>query len=164
MNPTLARIAMEEAKKNYHGDTSAAISNLQPLLELFDVADDVTIDTLNADWSGAFAFLCAEEAGLDLPVRYPDPRVRGTFAETEAWVDYAFLPKINRWRTDLENIEVGDLVFPDVPEDKPALIGIVLSLGEDTMDLAIGNYHNHSAIIEHPRNERIRGFLRLDAE
>jgi len=31
MNLMLAQVAKEEAKKNYHGNTMAAISNLHPL-------------------------------------------------------------------------------------------------------------------------------------
>ncbi len=161
MNKTLARVALDAARLNYHGDTPAAIGNLQPIAELFEVDESVTLETLNADWSGAFAFLCVEQAGLGLPVRYPDPRVRASFAAVEAWEDYARLPKINLWHFSDEALEAGDLVIFETPADKPAQMGIVLRVNEETADFAIGNYHNHSAVVEHRLFEGIRGFIRF---
>ena len=161
MNLYLAEVAREEARKNYHGNTAAAIGNLQPLADLFDVVDDVTLDTLNADWSGAFVFLCTEGAEMGLPVRYPDPRVRASFASVAAWEEYARLPKIHAWHFADEEPEVGDLVIFEPKSDKPPKMGIVLAVGEDTIDAAVGNHHNHAAIIEHSKAEGVRGYIRL---
>ena len=161
MNLYLAEIAREEARKNYHGNTAAAIGNLQPMAELFEVADDVTLDSLNADWSGAFAFLCTEAAGVGLPVRYPDPRVCGSFASVAAWEQYARLPKIHVWHFADEEPEIGDLVVFEQKPNKPPKMGIVLTVNGDTIDAAVGNHHNHSAVIEHHRSEGVRGYIRL---
>jgi hypothetical protein len=161
MNLYLAEIAREEARKNYHGDTTAAIGNLQPLADLFDVVDDISLDTLNADWSGAFAFLCTALADIGLPVRYPDPRVHASFASVAAWEEYARLPKIRTWHSADEEPEIGDLViFPPTP-NKPPKMGIVLAVDEDSFDAAVGNHHNHSAVIEHSKAEGVRGYIRL---
>ncbi len=162
MNMSLARVAFAEARLNYHGDTCAAISNLQPLAELFDVVDEVTLETLNADWSGAFAYWCAEKAGLGLPIRYPDPRVRASFATVAAWEDYARLPKINLWRFPGEELEPGDFVFFETKDGEPGQMAIVLRVNEDTIDIAMGNYHNHSAVTEHSLTEGIRGSIRIE--
>ncbi len=161
MNLKLAEIAREEARKNYHGDTSAAIGNLYPLEELFEVADDVTSASLAEDWSGAFVFLCTERAGIGLPVRYPDPRIGGSFAYVACWERYARLPKIHLWLTKDKPPEVGDLVVFEPTEKGIAQMGIILSLDEACMEVAIGNYHNHSAVIERPLNENVRGYIRL---
>ncbi len=161
MNLLLAQIALEEAKKNYHGNTDAAISNLQPIADLFEEADDVTLETLNEDWSGAFAYLCVQKAGYGLPLRYPDPRVALSFASVAAWERYARLPKIRLWHSPAEDVAVGDLVILETPDEKPRRMGIVLRRDGEVMELAVGNHHNHSAIIEHSCREGIRGFVRL---
>ena len=162
MNLKLAEVAREEVRKNYHGDTVAAIGNLQPLAELFDASDDVTLEKLNTDWSGAFAYLCTDIAGIGLPIRYPDPRVIGSFAFVEAWEQYARLPKIRLWKSAGEMPEVGDLVIFDPTEQGVTQMGVVLSVTEESMDVAIGNYHNHSAVVERPLFQSIRGLIRLE--
>lgn len=162
MNLYLAEIAREEARKNYHGNTSAAIGNLQPLAELFEVVDDVTLDGLNADWSGAFVFLCTELADMGLPVRYPDNRVRASFADVYSWEQYARLPKIHTWMSADSQPEIGDIVIFEYVDGKPPKMGIVLSVEEQTIDVAVGNHHNHSAVIEHAYPDGIRGYVRLN--
>lgn len=161
MNTVLAEIAREEARKNYHGDTDTTMSNLQGLAELFDAVDGVTLDTLSKDWSGAFAYLCTELAGVGLPLKYPDPRVRASFASVAAWEDYARLPKIRLWHSGEESPEMGDLViFEDVAGKAPRM-GVVLTVEDLSMEVALGNHRNHSAIIEHPLFQGIRGYIRL---
>ena len=162
MNLTLARIAAEEARKNYHGNTVAAISNLHPLMELFEMADDVTFDLLNADWSGAFVYLCTEKAGLGMPVRYPDTRVRHCFAAVSAWEQYARLPKIRLWHAASEIPQVGDLAVLERAPSGAGRMGIVLRVDADTMEIAMGNHHNHSAVVEHSVTDGVRGFIRLE--
>ena len=161
MNLRLAEVAREEARKNYHGDIDTAIGNLQPIAELFDVVEDVTLESLNGDWSGAFVFLCTALANLGLPVRYPDPRVPASFASVYAWEAYARLPKIHLWYSSAEIPEVGDLVVFDYEEGKPPKMGVILSVLEDCLEIAVGNHRNHSAIIERPIGEGIRGYIRL---
>ena len=161
MNTLLAEVAREEARKNYHGETDTTMNNLQALAELFDAVDGVTLDTLSDDWSGAFAYLCTELAGVGLPLKYPDPRVRASFASVAAWEDYARLPKIRLWHGAEEVPEVGDLVIFENPEDVPPRMGVVLSVTETDMDVALGNHRKHSAVIEHPLRQGIRGYIRL---
>lgn len=162
VNLKLAEIAREEARKNYHGDTIAAIGNLQPLAELFEAADDVTLESLNENWSGAFAYLCTDAAGIGLPIRYPDPRVMGSFAFVEAWEQYARLPKIHLWKSADEMPEIGDLVILEPTNTGTRQMGILLAITEDSMELAVGNYHNHSAVIERPLFQNVRGLIRLE--
>ncbi|MBE6554526.1 MAG: hypothetical protein E7666_09320 [Ruminococcaceae bacterium] len=161
MNLRLAEVARAEAKKNYHGDTDAAISNLQPIAEVFSVADGITLASLDRDWSGAFVFFCTERAEMGLPIRYPDPRVRGCFAYVEAWEDYARLPKIGLWRPVSEQPEEGDLVIFEPEAGKAPLMGIVTTVNDTCMEVAVGNYRNHSALIERPLCAHVRGWIRI---
>ena len=161
MNLMLAQVAKKEAKKNYHGNTVAAISNLHPLMELFLEEEEVTFDLLNADWSGSFVYLCTQKAGMDLPLRYPDTRVRHCFAAVSAWEQYARLPKIHLWHSAAELPEVGDLAILEHAPGGPGQMGVVLRVDGDVMELAMGNYHNHSAVVEHSMTDGVRGFIRL---
>ena len=146
MNQKLALVALREAKKNYHGNTVAAIGNLQPIAELFEGEAEANVDVLEQDWGGGFVYLCAVRAGFSLPPRYPDHRVGTSFARAEAWERYARLPKIGAWLTPDSEPEPGDIVViePKAGERLPS-VGIILAVGEDAMDTAEGNYHNHSA-------------------
>ena len=126
------------------------------------MADDVTFDLLNADWSGAFVYLCTEKAGLGMPVRYPDTRVRHCFAAVSAWEQYARLPKIRLWHAASEIPQVGDLAVLERAPSGAGRMGIVLRVDVDTMEIAMGNHHNHSAIVEHPLQDGVRGYIRLE--
>lgn len=164
MNLLLAEIAQREVHQNFHGDTDTAMGNLQPLAELFDAIPEVTLQSLNTDWSGAFVYHCTELAGIGLPLKYPDPRVRASFACVEGWEDYAKLPKIGLWRRCELLPDVGDLVIFAYVEGRAPRMGVVLAVDEEagTMDVAVGNQRNHSAIIEHPLYQNLRGYIRLE--
>ena len=162
MNKRLALAALGEARKNYHGNTVAAIGNLQPIAELFEGEAESNVDVLEPDWGGGFIYLCAVRAGFSLPPRYPDPRVGLSFARVEAWERYARLPKIGAWLDADCQPQVGDIVViePKKENGLPSL-GVVLAVGEEAMDTAEGNYHNHSALVERRRDAHIRGYIRL---
>ena len=51
-----------------------------------------------------------------------------------------------------------------VREGKPPKMGIVLVVGEGMMDVAVGNHHNHSAIIEHAIDTGVRGYIRFEEQ
>ena len=159
MNRALAQIARVEASKNYHGDTPAAIGSLQPLLAYFS---DCLSDDANDNWSGAFLYHCVRLAGSVLPPKYPDPRVHSAFDRVEAWWEYARLPKIHCLRSPAEVPEVGDLAVFRQPRDGKPLIGVVLTVGEDSLELAAGDYHNHSALVELPIVDTVLGYIRLE--
>ena len=102
-----------------------------------------------------------ERAGFSLVPHYPDPRIGGCFAWVDCWVRYARLPKIRLWYSADEEPQVGDLVVFQ-PEEACALhMGIVLSVSENALETAEGDYHNHSAVVERPRDGRIFGYIRL---
>ncbi len=162
MNINLARIAAAEAGNNFHGNTVAAIGNLQPIEALFAEEADVTAETLDADWSGAFAYYCVNRAGISLPTRYPDTRIGASFAHAIAWERYARLPKIRLWHEAGEDPEVGDLVIIEPKGKNPMKVGVILSISDDLLETAEGDYHGHSAIVERRRDEWIRGYIRLE--
>lgn len=160
MNQILAAIAEEEAKKNYHGNTTAAISNLQPLLSWFDRESGETLETLNERWGGAFVYHCLRLSGIELPSRYPDPRVGSSFASPAAWEAYARLPKIGLWRQN-EQPEVGDVLLWSGRREGEIYTGILLRTDGEQMEIAVGDYHNHSSIVERSLELPIRGFFRM---
>ena len=163
MNKALALAAIGEARKNYHGNTVAAIGNLHPIAALFEGEAEENVEVLDADWGGGFVYLCLRLAGITLPPRYPDPRIGMSFARAEAWERYAKLPKIHAWLDASVEPETGDIVVIDPKKegDLPS-VGIVLAVGEDAMDTAEGNYHNHSALVERRRDHTIRGYIRFE--
>ena len=160
MNEILAAIAEAEAKKNYHSDTGTAIGNLQPLLEWFGRETGETEARFNERWGGAFVYHCLRLAGYDLPAVYPDPRVGGSFADPMAWERYARLPKIHLWRQE-ETPEVGDLVFWMGKREGECFVGILLRSDGETMELAVGDYHRHSAVVERSVALPLRGTVRF---
>ncbi len=161
MNKALALAAYNAAKENFHGNTEAAIGNLQPIAALFEPLPEVTLASLDGNWSGAFVYYCTALAGLGLPLRYSDSRVSSSFADVHAWEQYARLPKIGLWLHAGELPELGDIVIFDTPAEKPLLMGIVTALDGDVMEVSVGNYHNHSALIERSTAEGIRGWIRM---
>lgn len=159
MNQTLAQIARVEASKNYHGDTPAAIGNLQPLLAQFDGCD--LSEDVCQNWSGVFLYHCVRLAGSLLPPKYPDSRVHSAFDRVEAWWEYARLPKIHSLLSPALIPEVGDLAVFRQPGNGKPLIGVVLAVGEGTLELAAGDYHNHSALVELSVVDSVMGYIRL---
>ena len=159
MKAKLVTIAAEEARKNYYGETPEQAGNLHPMEQLFVAERELTHEALNTDWSGAFAYHCLRLAGIELPLHYPDPRVGESFAAVRAWELYARLPKIAIWNRG-SCIEAGDLVFLKVPEGAPRLMGIILQVDGDRLEIAVGNYRNHSAIIERSIAESVRGIIK----
>lgn len=163
MNLKLARIAAEQARKNYQGETLFSMGNLQVMENLFRGEEDVAREELNRDWSGAFVYHCVSLAGIALPAHYPDPRVSHSFAFVSAWEQYARLPKIGIWHRAAEMPEVGDLAIFEAEEGKAPRMGIVLSIEGESLEIAVGNHRNHSAIIEQQLWSGIRGYVRLKA-
>ena len=155
----------EEKKKILEvRNVSTSYTRKSPLgkTKIQHVLHDVSFDLLNADWSGSFVYMCTEKAGMGMPLRYPDTRVRHCFAAVSAWEQYARLPKIRLWHTAAEPPEVGDLAVLEHEPGGPGQMGVVLSVDGDMMELAMGNYHNHSAIVEHSTVEGVRGYIRLE--
>ncbi len=161
MQQEIARLSRILAKKNYHGTTFASLGNLYPFAKVFEEAGDAPPEVLDRDWSGAFCYVCVKAAGVDLPLHYPDTRVPRSFAFVEGWEAYARLPKIGAWHAPGEFPQVGDLVVFEGPQSTPGQMGVVLSLTESTMEVAMGNYKGHSALLERPLDEGIKGWIRL---
>ena len=159
MKHRLAAIALQEARKNYHGDTTS-IGNLHPLHAYFQ--DEIGLEELGRDWSGAFAYRCAVLAGSKLPARYPDTRVHAGFWSVRGWVEYAMLPKIHIWDPAPEQIGIGDLAVICMERERRMLIGIVVGISDETVELSVGDYHGHSAIVEFPIDDNLMGVIRLN--
>ena len=117
----------------------------------------------------AFVCHCCVEAGLELPIRYPGVSIR--FAGVGAWLEWAKLCGFYSDGADIKP-QKGDIVIYDnviPPDKKPAdspwhdHIGIVLTAGPDTLEIAEGNAGNGnvSGIVRRNRHERIGGLVRI---
>lgn len=163
MNIKLANIAAEEAGKFYHGTAMGVFTNLEPISDLFPTSKTWNLDSWNNCWCAAFVYFCCRQAGIDLPVKYPDERVSNNFAGCNAWDEWAKLPEVNRWYGADEICQAGDIVlFDNVFENKEHdHIGVIIEVFDDYIITAEGNFNNVSAIVKRSLNEHIRGYVRM---
>ena len=162
MNDNLAHIAINEANKHYHGNAMGSKTNLHPIADLFSYSKTWTIDSWDNVWCAAFIYYCVKLLGFDLPLRFPDERVKMNFAGVPAWEQWAKLPEVNKWLEKNETPQIGDIVlFNKVFDGKePDHIGIVTRVSESRIESAEGNFNNVSAIVERPY-ECVYGYIRL---
>lgn len=157
----VADIAEQLARKPLIGDEYKCGPDIAPILRYFQR------DDLNEgfDWCAAFVYHCCLEAGIDLPIKYPDP-VPCRFAGVQAWLVWGQLPETNFYHpaTDFTfTPERGDLIIYDNllgagPHDH---IGIVLSVYWDKVITAEGNVNNRSGIFVRDRTQGVNGFVRI---
>ncbi|WP_127585118.1 CHAP domain-containing protein [Paenibacillus koleovorans] len=124
---------------------------------------------LQNSWCAAFIYYCAREAGLRLPIRYPNGVCR--FAGCGAWVEWAKLPETGFFYTDGEagfTPERGDIVVYEqlLSEEHHDHIGIVLECEDDRLLVAEGNRdnENYSCVFHRPRRHCILGYIRIDPD
>ncbi|WMT39604.1 CHAP domain-containing protein [Paenibacillus sp. D2_2] len=155
----LAQIAEELASKPLIGNEHKYGPDLVPILRYFP-RDNANI---GFDWCAAFVYHCCTEAGVRLPVRYPEP-VSRNFAWVEAWLEWGQLHGFYHHVSDSSFIpDQGDLVIFDNilgngPNDH---IGVVLRIEQDKIITAEGNFYNKSGVFQRER-ERINGYIRID--
>ncbi|OKP88500.1 hypothetical protein A3844_07300 [Paenibacillus helianthi] len=155
---TLAEIAEELAARPLIGNEDKYGPDLEPILRYFP-RDNPNI---GFDWCAAFVYHCCTEAGLKLPVRYPEP-VSRNFAWVEAWLEWGQLNGFYYPISDPSFIpDQGDLiVFDNIVGNGPNdHIGVVLRVEQDKIITAEGNYNNRSGIFQRTR-EQINGYIRI---
>lgn len=159
----LADIAEREARKCFHGNVMTVKSNLQPIADLFP---EWSLKQWDDKWCAAFVYYCFIEAGYDMPVKYPDEKVRCNFAGCIAWQEWAMLPGNKFYYSNEDEDfypEKGDIVLYDhvFNNHEHDHIGVVLQNNEHTIEVAEGNINNVSGIIERDKNNHIRGYIRI---
>ncbi|WP_282935549.1 CHAP domain-containing protein [Paenibacillus sp. RC67] len=124
---------------------------------------------LKDSWCAAFVYYCCRQAGLLLPIRYPNGVCR--FAGVAAWLEWAQLPDIRCFHSGMEedftpsrgDIVIYEKLLSDDPHDH---IGIVLSCDNDVLIVAEGNKDNknQSAIVHRDRRKYVAGYIRVANE
>ncbi len=157
----LAQVARYGALVPFHGAVDGSPSNLGPIVEPFPTWKVEEADGL---WCAAFVYFCCREAGFDLPIRPKECRTCH-LAGCIAWEEWAMGdPRIEYHRgaegfvPAAGDIVLFDRVFEDAEHDH---MGIVLEKRENTILAAEGNIDNRSGIIERPRNQHIRAYIRI---
>ena len=155
MHVRLTETARREALKGWHG---GAESNLAPIIAPFPKWKLQEADGL---WCAAFAYHCCIESGMQFPIR-PKECVSCHLAGCIAWEEWAQSDSRIEYFREGEphpgDLVLFDRVFCSAEHDH---IGIVLEVFSDHLVTAEGNYGNVSAIVERPRDEHIRAFIRI---
>ena len=157
----LAETARQEALKNWHGFVAGAESNLAPIIAPFPKWTPEEADGL---WCAAFVYHCCQKSGMQFPIR-PKACVSSNLAGCGAWEEWAQSDDRLGYFRDGEpqpgDIVLFDRVFCNAGHDH---IGVVLEVHPDRIITAEGNFGNVSAIVERPRDEHIRAFIRVPAD
>ena len=157
----LAEIAGKAARIPFHGDVEGKESNLEPLIRFFPTW---TLREADGLWCAAFVYYCCREAGFEIPIR-PDECRTCHLAGCIAWEEFAQGDTRIEYHKGEESFvpEAGDIVLYDsVFENREHdHIGIVIENRETTIVAAEGNINNRSGLIERPKDEHIRGYIRI---
>ena len=157
----LAQAAGKAAQIPFHGCMEGKESNLEPIIRFFP---KWTLREADGLWCAAFVYFCCREAGFEIPIR-PEACKTCHLAGCIAWEEFAMGDSRITYHQDGESFvpEAGDIVLYDrVFENKEHdHIGIVMENRGDTILAAEGNINNKSGIIERPKDEHIRGYIRI---
>ena len=157
----LAKVAEKVAQIPFHGYIEGKESNLEPIIRFFP---KWTLREADGLWCAAFVYYCCREAGFEIPIR-PDACKTCHLAGCIAWEEFAQGDVQIEYHKGKESFvpEAGDIVIYDrVFENREHdHMGIVLQGTGKTIVAAEGNLSNTSGIIERPKDEHIRGYIRI---
>ncbi|MBR6822441.1 MAG: GNAT family N-acetyltransferase [Clostridia bacterium] len=157
----LAEVAKKAAQTPFHGYIEGKESNLEPIIRFFP---KWTLREADGLWCAAFVYYCCREAGFEIPIR-PDACKTCHLAGCIAWEELAQgNVKIGYHKGEEGFVpEAGDIVLYDrVFENKDHdHIGIVLENRGDMILAAEGNVNNVSELVERPKDEHIRAYIRI---
>ncbi|QOS82686.1 CHAP domain-containing protein [Paenibacillus sp. JNUCC31] len=122
---------------------------------------------LEANWCAAFVYHCCMQAGIILPIRYPNHSYR--LAGVGAWLEWAQLPETNFLYQDGYHGLIpkrGDIVIFEklLSDNSHDHIGIVLACEGNQLLVAEGNKDNKnfSSVCYRDRGHCIYGYIRID--
>ena len=157
----LAEVAGRAAQIPFHGFVEGKESNLEPIIRFFP---KWTLREADGLWCAAFVYYCCREAGFEIPIR-PDDCKTCHLAGCIAWEEFAqgavqleYHKGKERFVPEAGDIVIYDKVFENREHDH---MGIVLQSTGNTIIAAEGNLNNISGIIERPKDEHIRGYIRI---
>lgn len=121
---------------------------------------------LQNSWCAAFVYHCCRQAGLLMPIRYPNGIHR--LAGVGAWLEWAQLPETGFFYYDGQNgftPQRGDIVIYEklLSDNSHDHIGIVLDCDEQEIVVAEGNRdnQNYSCVFRRDRRHCILGYIRI---
>lgn len=154
----LAETARREAARPYNGAVCGLEPNLGPMIDLFPGG---SLEELDGRWCAAFVYYCCTLAGFSIPPRPED--CSASLAACSAWEELALADNRVGLRSGGCVPTPGDIVlFDGVFEGKPHdHIAIVLEDRGGSILTAEGNTGNISAIVERPKDRRIRCYISL---
>ncbi len=157
----LAKVAEKAAQTPFHGYLEGKESNLEPIIRFFP---KWTLREADGLWCAAFVYYCCRESGFEIPIR-PDECKTCHLAGCIAWEELAQGDARIEYHRGKESFVPGagdiviyDRVFENREHDH---MGIVLQGTHSTIIVAEGNLNNISGIIERPKDEHIRGYIRI---
>ncbi|MHA7584229.1 CHAP domain-containing protein [Paenibacillus vandeheii] len=122
---------------------------------------------LEANWCAAFVYHCCMQAGIILPIRYPNHSYR--LAGVGAWLEWAQLPETSflyqdgyhGFKPKRGDIVVFEKLLSDNSHDH---IGIILASEGNRLLVAEGNKDNEnfSSVFYRDRGHCIYGYIRID--
>ncbi|WP_257031444.1 CHAP domain-containing protein [Paenibacillus sp. E222] len=122
---------------------------------------------LESNWCAAFVYHCCMQAGIILPIRYPNHNYR--LAGVGAWLDWAQLPETNfLYQDGYQGFKPkrGDIVIFEklLSDNSHDHIGIVLACEGNRLLVAEGNKDNKnfSSVFYRDREHCIYGYIRID--
>ena len=157
----LATIAEKAAEFPFHGYIEGKESNLDPIIQFFP---KWTLEEADGLWCAAFVYYCCREAGFEIPIR-PVECKTCHLAGCIAWEEFTQGDARIEYHKGEENFvpQAGDIVIYDrvFENQEHDHIGIVIKNRKNTIVAAEGNINNKSGIIERPKDEHIRGYIRI---
>ncbi|SFC56111.1 CHAP domain-containing protein [Bacillus sp. 491mf] len=123
---------------------------------------------LQGNWCAAFVYHCCMQAGILLPIRYPNGNYR--LAGVGAIFEWALLPETGFFYYDDQNSrpQRGDIVIYEklLSNNSHDHIGIVLDREDQEILVAEGNRdnENYSSVFRRCRDRNILGYIRIDNE
>ncbi|WP_274648795.1 CHAP domain-containing protein [Paenibacillus humicola] len=157
----LADISEELASQNIIGipddERYREICKYWPESDIYEV--------LRGSWCAAFVYHCCREAGILLPIRYPNGCCR--FAGVAAWLEWAkrtgffFYDGQEDYTPERGDIVIYEKLLSDESHDH---IGIVLGCDDKEILVAEGNRdnQNYSCVFRRNRRHCILGYIRID--
>ncbi|EPY03804.1 metal-dependent phosphohydrolase HD sub domain [Paenibacillus alvei TS-15] len=122
---------------------------------------------IRASWCAAFVYYCCRQAGISLPIRYPNGIYR--LAGVGAWLEWSQLPETGFFYRDGQEgfiPERGDIVIYDklLSDKAHDHIGVVLACEEKEIVVAEGkrDNQNYSSVFRRDRHHCILGYIRID--
>jgi hypothetical protein len=122
---------------------------------------------LQGNWCAAFVYHCCMQAGILLPIRYPNGNYR--LAGVGAILEWAKLPETGFFHyDDQENFtpQRGDIVIYEklLSNNSHDHIGIVLNCDDKDILVAEGNKdnENYSSVFRRSREHSILGYIRIN--